>query len=81
MNVTYHAVVAFDRDEAGDLNPGKPRKAADAAAAVRYARAWSSRHAGAVAFSRTGDPVTGVFEDAAILAQFGSVDLDAVCEA
>ena len=36
----------------------------------------SLRHAGAVAFSRTGDPSTGEFEDAVILAQFGDVDLN-----
>jgi hypothetical protein len=36
------------------------------------------QHAGAVAFSRTGDPSIGDFQDAAILAQFGEVDLDAL---
>ncbi|MGA2795256.1 MAG: hypothetical protein ABSE69_17360 [Roseiarcus sp.] len=35
-------------------------------------------HAGAVAFSRTGNPATGEFQDAMILAQFGEVDLDAL---
>jgi hypothetical protein len=37
-------------------------------------------HAGAVAFSRIGDPSTGEFQDAMILAQFGEVDLDALSE-
>jgi hypothetical protein len=36
--------------------------------------------AGAVAFSRTGDPATGEFEDAVVLAHFGEVDLDALSE-
>jgi hypothetical protein len=31
-----------------------------------------------VAFSRTGDPATGEFDDASIVAQFGAVDLDAL---
>lgn len=35
-------------------------------------------HAGAVAFSRTGDPAMGDFEDAVILAQYGEVDLTAL---
>jgi hypothetical protein len=36
-----------------------------------------SQHAGAIAFSRTGHPAAGEFYDAAILAQFDEVDLDA----
>jgi hypothetical protein len=38
------------------------------------------RHAGALAFSRTGYPATGEFQDAAVLAQFGEVDLDSLSE-
>jgi hypothetical protein len=37
-------------------------------------------HAGALAFSRTGDPATGEFPDAVVLAQFGEVDLDSLSE-
>jgi hypothetical protein len=37
-------------------------------------------HAGALAFSRTGDPATGEFQDAVVLAQFGEVDLDSLSE-
>jgi hypothetical protein len=44
--------------------------------AERGARALALEHAGALAFSRTGDPTTGEFRDAVILAQFGEVDLD-----
>jgi hypothetical protein len=43
----------------------------------RAARALAGRHAGALAFSRTGDPATGEFQDGAVLAQFAEVDLDA----
>jgi hypothetical protein len=43
-------------------------------------RALSLEHAGAVAFSRTGDPTTGQFHDAVILARFGEVDLDSLGE-
>jgi hypothetical protein len=34
------------------------------------------RHAGAVAFSRTGDPATGDFSDAKVIRQFGDVPDD-----
>jgi hypothetical protein len=33
-----------------------------------------------MAFSRTGDPATGEFHDAMILARFGEVDLDLLGE-
>ena len=48
--------------------------------AERRARALALEHAGALAFSRTGDPVTGEFQDAVILARFGEVDLDLLGE-
>jgi hypothetical protein len=35
---------------------------------------------GAEAFSRTGDPSVGEFQDAVILAKFGEVDLNALSE-
>ena len=78
MPVIYHVVVVFDRDEEGDLKPGEAREVTDAAAAARRARALAGQHAGAVAFSRIGDPATGEFLDGAILAQFGDIDLDAL---
>jgi hypothetical protein len=31
-----------------------------------------------LAFSRTGDPATGEFHDAVIVARFGEVDLDSL---
>jgi hypothetical protein len=60
----------------GDLNPGEAREATSAAAAVRAARALEGQHEGVVAFSRSGGPTTGEFENAAGLARFGQVDLD-----
>lgn len=76
--VTYHVVVPFDRDGEGDLKPGEAQEATSAGAAERRARSLAVEHAGAVAFSRTGDPATGEFEDAVVLAQFGDVDLNAL---
>ena len=46
----------------------------------RRARALALEHAGALMFSRTGDPATGEFQDAVILARFGEVDLDSLGE-
>ena len=76
--MTYHVVVAFDRDAQGDLKPGEGREVMSPVVAERRARALVLEHAGAVAFSRTGNPATGEFQDAMILAQFGEVDLDAL---
>ncbi len=78
MSITYYIVVPFDRDDAGNLTPGAPQEVSNAGIASRRARALAGQHAGAVAFSRTGDPASGEFDDAVILAQAGEVDLDAL---
>ena len=75
MPVTYLVVIAFDRNVEGDLKPGEAREVLSPIIAERRARALALEHAGALAFSRTGDPTTGEFQDAVILAQFGEVDL------
>ncbi len=80
MNVTYYVVVPFDRNDEGDLTAGDAQETTGAQSAERGARVLAKEHAGAVAFSRTGDPSTGEFQDAVILAQFGDVDLNALSE-
>lgn len=47
-------------------------------AAVNRAEALSRKpgHAGALAFSRTGDPATGEFGDAKVIRRFGDVPDD-----
>jgi hypothetical protein len=80
VNVTYYVVVPFDRNEVGDLAAGPAQEATSGGAAERGARSLALEHAGAVAFSRTGDPSIGEFQDAIILAQFGDVALDALSE-
>jgi hypothetical protein len=80
LPVTYHVVIAFDRDAEGDLKPGEAREVLSPIVAERRARALALEHAGALAFSRTGDPTTGEFQDAVILARFGEVDLDSLGE-
>jgi hypothetical protein len=78
--VTYHVVVSFDRDEEGDLKAGEAQEVMSPIVAERRARALALEHAGALAFSRTGNPATGEFQHAVILAQFGEVDLDSLSE-
>jgi hypothetical protein len=80
LNVTYYVVVPFDRNEEGDLAAGDAQEATSALSAERGARSLALLHAGAVAFSRTGDPSIGEFQNAVILAQFGDVDLNALSE-
>jgi hypothetical protein len=80
VSVTYYVVVPFDRNEAGDLTAGEAKETPSAASAERQARVAAQAHAGAVAFSRTGDPSIGEFQDAVVLAQFGDVDLNALGE-
>lgn len=76
MDVTYCVVVTFDRDQDGELKPGEAVEIPSARAAERRAAAVALHHAGAVAFTRTGDPAIGEFRDATLLARFGEVDLN-----
>ena len=78
--MTYHVVVAFDRDVEGDLQPDEAQEVMSSLVAERRARALALEHAGALAFSRTGNPATGEFQDGVILAQFGEVDLGSLSE-
>ncbi len=78
--MTYHVVVAFDRDEEGELKPGEAQEVMSPIVAERRARALALEYAGALAFSRTGNPATGEFQDAVILARFGDVDLNSLSE-
>ena len=69
--ITYHVVLAFVHSEEGDLVVGDAVEASSAAAAIGRACAIAGTKAGAVAFSRTGDPELGEYGDAVILARFG----------
>jgi hypothetical protein len=79
MAITYFVALPFDRNEEGELVAGEAREAQTDVAARRIASALAGGKAGAVAFSRTGDPATGEFEDAVILARYGETPDDAVC--
>jgi hypothetical protein len=76
-DVTYYVALPFG---AGENGP-EPREAVEcisASAAIMQAErlARTAGHIGAVAFSRTGDPGSGVFTDAVLLRAFGEVPGD-----
>lgn len=79
-SVTYYAVLPFVRDEEGNLCPDEAVECQSPAGAASRARALAATKAGAIAFSRTGDPDIGDFSDAVIIAKVGDVlpDLEAV---
>ena len=76
--MTYHVVVAFDWDAEGDLPPGEAQEVISPVVAERRGRALALEHAGAVAFSRTGNPATGEFQEAVLLTRLGEVDLNSL---
>ena len=73
--VTYHVVLAFTCSEDGDVVATEPKEARSMDQAIRMAKslAVTAPHCGAIAFSRTGDPALGDFEDAVILQTIGEV--------
>jgi hypothetical protein len=75
--MTYYVALAFKRsEEDGDIVACEPKEARSADHVIRVAvsLAGEERHCGAIAFSRTGDPSFGEFEDAVILKTIGEVD-------
>ena len=63
----------FVRDGEGDLVAGEAQDRQTPGAAEAAARKMSYTSAGAVAFSRTGDPSTGEFADAVVIRSFREV--------
>jgi len=74
---TYFVALPFIATDGG-VAPGQPVECFNSNAAVMRAEALSRKqgHVGAVAFSRTGDPATGVFNDAEVIRKFGDVPDD-----
>ena len=75
-SVTYFVVLPFIRDDEGELIAEEGVEAPSAFSAQRRAQAMLSTKAGAVAFSRTGDPSVGEFEDAVVLGRYGETPTD-----
>ena len=63
----YFVALPFVRKYEGDLAPSEARECPSGYIAEREAQRLGLTHAGAVAFSRSGDPRTGEFEDAKVL--------------
>ena len=70
-SVTYYVVLPFVRNEEGELVAEEAIEMQSATSAASKALVLSARKAGAVAFSRTGDPSQGEFEPAVVIARYG----------
>jgi len=76
--MTYYVALGFKRsDDGGEIVACDPIEARSAEQATRMAASLAAKegHCGAVAFSRTGDPALGDFEDAVFLKTVGDVDI------
>ena len=70
--LTYFVVLPFVVRE-NAIVPGEAREAPTAVAAIRMARRVAAKGVGALAFSRTGTPATGDWDDAVVLEKAGVV--------
>jgi hypothetical protein len=77
-DLTYYVALPFLQDDAGSLIPGAAEECQSPTTALRRAETLSRApgHIGAVAFSRSGDPMAGEFSDAKLLKKFGDVPED-----
>jgi len=78
VDVTYYVALPFLQDDSGSPVPGAAEECQSSTGALRRAEALSrtAGSIGAVAFSRTGDPMIGEFGDARLLRKFGQVPDD-----
>jgi len=76
--MVYYVALPFTPPSKAGSPPARPWNVRTAPAAIRRAHAMSfnEANAGAVAFSRSGDPNVGEFDDAVILKTFGQVPAD-----
>ena len=77
-DITYYVALPFLQDDAGAPVAGAAEECQSSSGAIRRAEALSRApgSVGAVAFSRTGDPMIGEFSDAQLLRKFGEVPND-----
>ena len=75
--VTYFVALPFVATDDG-IAAGEPTECFNPSVVVMRAEALSRKegYVGAIAFSRTGDPATGDFNDAKVLKKFGDVPDD-----
>jgi hypothetical protein len=77
-DVTYYVALPFLQDDTGAPVAGAAEECQSSSGALRRAGVLSKAagSVGAVAFSRTGDPMIGEFSDAKLLRKFGDVPDD-----
>jgi hypothetical protein len=77
-DITYYVALPFLQDEGGAPVAGAAEECQSATTALRRAEMLSraAGNIGAVAFSRSGDPMMGEFSDAKLLRAFGNVPSD-----
>ena len=78
VDITYYVALPFLQDDDGSPVAGAAEECQTSTAALRRAEMLSrtAGSIGAVAFSRTGDPMMGEFSEAKLLRKFGSVPDD-----
>jgi hypothetical protein len=75
-DVTYYAALPFVFSDDGVAAGEATDLSANAAVMRAEALSRKPGHAGAIAFSRTGDPSSGDFSDAKLIRKFGDVPDD-----
>jgi hypothetical protein len=77
-DVTYYVAMPFLLDDSGSPVAGAAEECQSPTTALRRAETMSrmAGSIGAVAFSRSGDPMIGEFGDAKLLRTFGNVPDD-----
>lgn len=72
-HLTYFVVQAYQsvKGSQGGISADAPMAARDEGHALRLFERYKSIRAGVVAFRRTGDPATGEWEDAVVIARHG----------
>jgi hypothetical protein len=77
-DIIYYVALPFLQDDTGSPVAGAAEECQSPSGAVRRAELLSKApgSVGAVAFSRTGDPMIGEFNDAQLLKKFGDVPDD-----
>lgn len=74
--VTYFGVQPFESAARGRSKVLAPVVAQSANEALRRAERLAKERGGAIAFSRSGDPTFGEFDEPVILGRFGDVPRD-----
>lgn len=77
-DISYYVALPFIADDDGSVVAGSAEEFQSASTAIRRAETLARAEGmiGAVAFTRSGDPMTGDFKDATLLKAFGNVPAD-----